>query len=213
MFKKYGIKLPMYYFFENHLFDIWNNVDTHKRLLKSEYTSNPANFDEGVYYMSSFNSVIKKTISIVHDLEKEEFSKYNLIDIGSGKGKVLFIWNKYLNNHKLNNKIIGIEYDLDLSEAANRNLKHKNNIQILNLDIESSPDYIFKEDAVYYLYNPFGEKIIKSFIDKINSSHFIIYNNPIHLDSFLDNNYEIVRDNHDFHPNLDWVILKKKTLI
>ena len=163
--------------------------------------------------MASFNSVIKKTVSIVHALESEEFVKYNLIDIGSGKGKVLFIWNKYLNKHKLQNKIIGIEYDLELSEIASRNLKNKNNIQLLNLDIENTPDYIFEEDAVYYLYNPFGEKIIKFFLDKINSKHFIIYNNPVHLNTFLDNNYEIVKNNYDFHPNLDWVILRKKNLI
>jgi hypothetical protein len=213
MFNKYGIKLPVYYFFENHLFDILNKIDTHKRLLKSEYSSKPINFNEGVYYMASFNSVIKKTVSIIHALESEEFDNYNLIDIGSGKGKVLFIWNKYLNKHKLQNKIIGIEYDLELSEIASRNLKNKNNIQLLNLDIENTPDYIFEEDAVYYLYNPFGEKIIKFFLDKINSKHFIIYNNPVHLNTFLDNNYEIVKNNYDFHPNLDWVILRKKNLI
>ena len=34
MRKKYGIKLPFLYFFENHLFDLLNNVDTHKRVFK-----------------------------------------------------------------------------------------------------------------------------------------------------------------------------------
>ena len=78
---------------------------------------------------------------------------------------------------------------------------------------ECPVEAIFEEDAVYYLYNPFGEKIIKFFLDKINSKHFIIYNNPVHLNTFLDNNYEIVKNNYDVHPNLDWVILRKKNLI
>jgi len=209
MYQKYGIRLPFYYFFENHLFDILNNVDTHKRLQKSEYKSNPTNFDEGVFYMASFNSVVKKTISIVYELEREDFENFNLIDIGSGKGKVLIIWKKFLRKHKLKNKTIGIEYDLELADIARRNLKNKNNIQLLNLDIQNSPDFIYNKDAIYYLYNPFSKKIIDYFIDKINCKHYIIYNNPLHLNSFLDNNYVVLKDSKGFHPNLDWVILKK----
>ena len=32
MYSKYGLKLVLFYFIENHLFDIVNKTDTHKRL-------------------------------------------------------------------------------------------------------------------------------------------------------------------------------------
>lgn len=211
MFKKYGIKLPIYYFIENHFFDIMNKVDTHKRVLKTEYQSSPNNFDDGVFYMASFNSVIKKTIAKIHGFEKENFGEFNLIDIGSGKGKVLFIWRKYLKKQKLKNKITGIEYDQNLCLIAKNNLQHDLDIEILIKDIENTPDYVFKNDAIYYLYNPFGERVLKLFIDKLEGNNYVIYNNPVHLRSFLNNNFEVIIENKGFHPNLDWVILKKKS--
>ena len=210
MFKKYGLKLPINYFFENHFFDIINNVDTHKRVLKSQYQSSPNNFDDGVFYMASFNSVIKTTISKIHSLEKDNFAEFNLIDVGSGKGKVLFIWRKYLKKQKLKNKITGIEYDQNLGLIAKNNLQNDPDIEILIKDIENTPDYIFENDAIYYLYNPFGKRVLRRFIDKIEGNNYVIYNNPVHLSFFLNNNFEVISENIGFHPNLDWVILKKK---
>ena len=70
MYKKYGIKLPIVYFYENHLFDILNKVDTHKRLTKESYAVEPKNFEFGVMYMSSFKSIINKSIKFIYDLDK-----------------------------------------------------------------------------------------------------------------------------------------------
>ena len=41
------------YIFENHLFDLLNNVDTHKKVFKRADNISK-NFDDGVFYMASF---------------------------------------------------------------------------------------------------------------------------------------------------------------
>ncbi len=213
MRKKYGIKLPFLYFYENHLFDLLNNVDTHKRVFKRSDNISK-NFDDGVFYMASFNSVIKKTLKQIYEFEQDEFKNFQLIDIGSGKGKVLIVWKKFLNKRNLNNKLFGIEYDMTLTDIAIKNLKKKKytDIEFYNNDFEDVPEEIFNSESIYYLYNPFGEKTIEIFLKKLSGKNYIIYNNPIHLETFQNNNYEILIENYGFHPNLNWVILKKTNI-
>lgn len=213
MRKKYGIKLPFLYFFENHLFDLINNVDTHKRVFKKSNNTSK-NFYDGVFYMASFNSVIKKTLHQIYELEQNKFKNFQLIDIGSGKGKVLIVWKKFLAKRNLNNKIFGIEYDMMLNNIAIKNLKKKKytDVKVFVNDFEEVPNEIFNSESIYYLYNPFGKKTIEIFLKKLSGRDYIIYNNPIHLETFENNDYEILIESYGFHPNLNWVILKKTNI-
>ena len=86
MYSKYGLKLVLFYFIENHLFDIVNKTDTHKRLLIKDFPQDLKNLNDGIMYMASFKSVINETLSIVKEVEKN-FQSFNLVDIGSGKEK------------------------------------------------------------------------------------------------------------------------------
>ena len=49
MYKSRGLRLPVYYFFENHLFDLLNNTDTNVWLPKIHYSEKPKNFSNGVF--------------------------------------------------------------------------------------------------------------------------------------------------------------------
>ena len=206
MYKKYGIKLPIVYFYENHLFDILNKVDTHKRLTKESYAVKPKNFEFGVMYMSSFKSIINKSIKFIYDLDKD-FEKMDLIDIGCGKGKVILVWKIFLTKNRLSNSIIGVEYDTSLISICKNNIKQKKNIQLINTDVSDLSDKLLSKKNVYYLFNPFDEIIIEKFLEKINKSSYIIYNNPVHIKVFLDFGYSILLEKKGFHPNKDWVIL------
>jgi len=53
MWRARGIRLPLQYFFQNHLFDLINGTDTHFRLEKKDYKGQPEGFESGVLYMSS----------------------------------------------------------------------------------------------------------------------------------------------------------------
>ena len=62
MAKSRGLKLPIKYFLENHLFDIINRTDTHRWLPKEYYKENLNNIDHGVLYMSSWTSILKNQL-------------------------------------------------------------------------------------------------------------------------------------------------------
>ena len=212
MYKKYGVKLVLFYFKENHFFDIINRVDTHKRVLKKDFPKNITNISDGVLYMASFTSVVTKSIKFIYEQE-HDFEHFNLIDIGSGKGKVLLIWKKFLKINKLKNSIYGIEYSKPLSEIAKKNINKKklNDIQILNNDLSEHID-LFNKKNIYYLFNPFGKKTLTKILKMVSCPTYFIYNNPVHLDVFLNFEYEIISESRGFHPNLNWVIFYKKQL-
>ena len=56
--KSMELNYHSYIFLKILLFDLLNNVDTHKRVFKRADNISK-NFDDGVFYMASFNSVIK----------------------------------------------------------------------------------------------------------------------------------------------------------
>jgi SAM-dependent methyltransferase len=105
----------------------------------------------------------------------------NFIDIGSGKGKVCIYAAKYFKFMK----IVGIEFSWPLVEIANRNLANTNykNIEFINAD--ATEWRIPNGNTMVFLFNPFNEITLKSFISS-NIEHFkkneslIIYANAIH---------------------------------
>ena len=210
MWKKYGIKLPLFYFWENQLFDLINKTDTHKRVLKSDYQDSPTSFSDGVMYMVSFKSVVIKTTKYIFNKEYDNFKNYNLIDIGSGKGKVLIIWCKFLSKYKLKNNIFGFEYSKELYEISKKNLsitQNQNKVSLHCIDI-SEGNEVFEKQNIFYLFNPFNENVLNSFLSKINKNSYIVYNNPQHKDFFELKGFTKLAENKGFHPNLDWIIYK-----
>jgi SAM-dependent methyltransferase len=79
-----------------------------------------------------------------------------LVDIGSGKGRVLNFWLKRFPN----NPIIGIELDEAVADRARHRLRRWKNVRIVTGDaVESIPP----EGTIYWMFNPFKESIIRSF--------------------------------------------------
>ena len=116
MYQKHGIRLPVLYFFECHLFDLMHNIDTHRwdpnvNNLRSDYN----------FYMSSCTSIIKETFyKTVKYYPKDR--QINFVDIGCGKGKVLCLWRMLANKHRINFKISGIEIDSRLASICKKNI-------------------------------------------------------------------------------------------
>ena len=207
MYSKYGLKLVLFYFIENHLFDIVNKTDTHKRLLIKDFPQDLKNLNDGIMYMASFKSVINETLSIVKEVEKN-FQSFNLVDIGSGKGKVLILWKKYLSKFKLNNRVYGLEYNSTLCNIAKNNLYQTGikDVEIFNVEITSNNE-LYNKKNIFYLFNPFGKKTLIEFIKLQSYPNYVIYNNPVHLEVLINLKYKIISQKSGFHPNLNWVIL------
>lgn len=209
MLKSRGYKFPLCYFFENHYFDIINKTDTHKRIDKSAYSDIPKNFEHGVLYMSSWTSVIRRTSKII--LKLTETKSTYFVDVGCGKGKVLCVWSQCLPDQQI--YLMGIEYSKDLFNIAKNNLKILaiDNCLLINSDICDVDFGSNNEDVcyVFYLFNPFGSKVMQNFIQKIKLLDcFIIYNNPIHRHLFTQ--FEKVYEEKGWHPNLEFIIYRNK---
>ena len=106
------------------------------------------------------------------DLTNEQLSsipnidKYTFVDLGSGKGKVIF--NALIKNAPYKN-YIGIEGDPYFNNIALNNLESFNvpvtkDVQFLEMNVT---DYVAEEkDCVYYLYSSFNFFIFKKFLEK-----------------------------------------------
>ena len=116
MAKSRGLKLPIKYFLENHLFDIINRTDTHRWLPKEYYKENLNNIDHGVLYMSSWTSILKKSTLIGMQILENVNTCYDVLDVGSGKGKALLVWSKL--KFPKDTLIYGIEYNKDLAKIS-----------------------------------------------------------------------------------------------
>ena len=206
MFKARGIRLPINYFIQNQFFDLWNKTNTHYWLPKNQYKFKPKNFSDGVLYMSSWTSIIKNATYKAIDYLKTNDS-YQLIDIGCGKGKVLCVWEKMF---KWNNvELFGVEYNQELSKICLENLKkiksRRTSVKImdaLELDFDE-----FDNSMIIYLFNPFNQKILEPFLNKLkNKSVVAIYNNPIHDYIFRDNHFILKYKKNGWHPNATYNI-------
>ena len=147
-----------------------------------KYTSSSS-----IPYMSSWTYSINKVFKIVNRLLDNDpvlvslsngFNKrFNFIDVGSGKGKVLIQAKRKL---KRINRIYGLEKDLELLYTAKNNLAITNTETILIhgdaservlTDLIDSPIIVF-------LYNPFKVDILEKFIKNNPEIVMIIYMNP-----------------------------------
>lgn len=103
-------------------------------------------------------------------------SNNTFIDIGCGKGRVCFVAEKV--GYK---KVLGIDLDAELIQNAIDN-GHKINSRVEFINCNAL-DYNFNHrEAVYFLFNPFSESILKQVLIKIkensHSKTLIIYMNP-----------------------------------
>lgn len=208
MYKAAGFRLPISYFLNNHLFDLLQSTDTHTWVQKEQFVDNPANFEHGVLYMSSWTHVIKESLFYLIDNAHVKLSELALIDIGCGKGKVLCVWNKIFKNHP-HIPIVGVDYSQTLLRICATNLAKigASNTQLFNEDATAMNFCFDKRINVFYLYNPFDDTILRQFILNIsNKPCYVIYNNPIHGGTLLESGFRIVTEVTGWHPNATYTI-------
>ncbi|WP_416652556.1 class I SAM-dependent methyltransferase [Candidatus Pseudothioglobus sp. Uisw_086] len=212
MWKKRGIRLPFSYFFQAHLFDLVHRKDTHMWLPKEKYIDSPKNFESGVLYMSSWTNTIKLSTNKAVNLLSLNPKNTAFIDIGCGKGKVLCMWNKMFPKAK---HIIGIDYSPQLIEICEKNLHQtsKLKVELICADVTEIELEFNCEVFLFYLFNPFDSKILNKFLKKIsNKKAVIIYNNPIHKTTIVDNGFNEHFDKESWHPNASFAIFSNINL-
>lgn len=214
MFKKRGIRLPVFYFLNVHLFDLINKTDTQEWLPKHVYNKNLKNLKFGVLYMAAWTSAINWAFNFCRKKLKKDFKNFKFIDIGCGKGKVLITWGINCKKKKLNMNISGFDYYKPLIEVAKNNLKKTGLNNKIKIEKKDVINFKFKnENTIFFLYNPFNLNILKKIIKKLqNKRYLIVYNNPVHLNFFKKNNFNEIGTLKKFHKSQNVSVLTYKIL-
>ena len=117
----------------------------------------------------------------------------SIIDIGCGKGKMLYFFSKFPFKN-----INGLEYENNIAEIARYNLKklNINNSRIFISDAKIFNDY--DEYNYFYMFNPFGGDIFSSCARNIKQSVSrkprkirLIYHNPVYHDILISMGYSV----------------------
>ncbi len=129
----------------------------------------------------------------------------SIIDLGSGKGRVLMVAPHFRFTY-----ITGIDFAKELCEQAIANMKEKETHfpgikwKVINENVENYD--IGDEDSVFFMFNPFTEDVLKSFLEKLdNSCHkfprsiYFLYASPQHQQLLLDNGYAIIYQKQMMH--------------
>jgi SAM-dependent methyltransferase len=148
------------------LFDLKHNVDTASEVELGDLRIDSENVKYGAKYMGSD----PKAITELFGSFKIKHEDFVFVDLGSGKGRVLFV----ASTHPYK-KIIGVEFAEDLHEIAQKNIKNYRSKDQKCKDIESicidaAKFKIPDEPLVFYLFNPFSEKVISEVLKNIEIS-------------------------------------------
>ena len=206
MFKVRGLRLVLEYFFYNQLFDIINKTDTHK--LDDNIHTGTGSSNE--IYMASWSKDIRKATKILIQLLPDKISNYSLIDLGSGKGKVLLTWRRMLPTAT----IIGVEYDKNLANISltNINIMNYSNIDVIVGDAANCSLGAGKK--VVAMYNPFGEEVITSFFERYEADDiFVIYFNPVALDCMKQLEFEVLYSHKTYRGGSSFKIFGRNKIV
>jgi SAM-dependent methyltransferase len=159
----------------------------------SSFQDEASLFQDGFHYYPTPYYVLEEIIGYLRPRPEDIF-----VDFGSGKGRVVF----FMALQRLK-KVIGVEINKELMDAAQENLK---DFKLGNSPIEfilaDASAYTIEDENIFFLFHPFGFKTLKKIIDNIKGSLVsrprlihIIYFNPA---------YRVFLDEQD------WLILKKE---
>jgi SAM-dependent methyltransferase len=121
-----------------------------------------------------------------------DFSPFTFIDLGSGKGRALILAAQLPFR-----RLIGVEFAVELAEAARANISMPAVAKLANSRIEliccDAAAYAFPDDPlIIYLFNPFGAAIVRRIAQNARVSWEsnprpieIVYMNPVHASEFL----------------------------
>lgn len=158
-------------------------ASTAERVPAHELGVESANSSHAVEYAPTPSAVFR---ALVGDLPRP-LERFDFVDFGSGKGRVLMLAARFPFK-----TITGVEFSPELHAVASDNIKDaKLEGRVTSVLGDAAAYEIPAGPCVFYLYNPFGEPVIRSVRDNILASFarsprpmFIIYYNPKYANTF-----------------------------
>jgi SAM-dependent methyltransferase len=189
----------LYNSFEGRYYDYLNGTDTIGVIPISQLDVDAESAAQGTGYQGmnawTFRSILRSM----------RFPKEStFVDIGSGKGKLLFLAAEYGFR-----RIVGIELSRQLYETSLQNLsiyQTRSGRSTAGIEIVQSNvlEYAFTDDEnIFCFFNPFNDVIMKMVLDNIQASlqrrprrAWIIYTSPQHA--------SVIEAHSDFHPQREF---------
>ncbi len=119
------------------------------------------------------------------------------VDVGCGEGRVL----TYLYIRGFRGKMTGIELDPEIAETAKKRTRKCPNIHIHQGNVLDCGEVI-RDATVFYLFNPFDEKVLTDFIKLIEE----VCDHPVYL-YYSNDRYHNVLDRR-----IHWFILRRNVV-
>jgi SAM-dependent methyltransferase len=179
-----------YYFFRSLILrGLWNTGNLFYQDIRQEnefkiHTSSFKNSDsqQFFHYQGAGYLVLSRIFK-----ELKTYTDFSFVDIGSGRGRVIFAAERAGFND-----LTGIELDEELVDSAKENLKiypFKRNESVIRFLNENALTFKYKnEPAIYFLFNPFNEEILKEVLSRIESATsgptVFVYMNPLFRRAF-----------------------------
>jgi SAM-dependent methyltransferase len=113
---------------------------------------------------------VKNAHQALRDLPIDNFADYTFLDMGSGKGRMLFVAAEYPFK-----KVRGVEFSRDLHEMAGINIPRYRHRRQRCTDIQSiqanAAEFAFpNENLVLYIFNPFGPEVMSQMLTNLEQS-------------------------------------------
>ena len=163
--------------------DIEHGIETCGVIRPSDLNACSENWVHGVRYQPTDPTDFHRLLSSV-PLEHDRFV---FIDIGSGKGRVLFLAAAFPFQ-----RIIGVEYSRQLHADAQRNVLRRgmsNRIQPICSDVLEFS--LPPQPLLIYLYHPFDDAVMRPFVKRVENSLretpriiWIFYLNSVHAEAW-----------------------------
>jgi len=159
---------------EGRWFDATRHVDTAGYIALDQLTVMGSS-QSGNDYLAVRPSVARQALA---HLPAPNYEEYTFVDLGSGKGRMLFVAAEYPFR-----KIEGVEFAVQLHREAEQNIvsyRHRRrrcrDIRSVNMD---ATEYKFPDgNLVLYLYNPFGLEVTKKVFANLENA---IAHTPRHV--------------------------------
>jgi SAM-dependent methyltransferase len=212
-----GPAFILLYLKESLAFDLLHGTNTHLRVPKSTPPGVRSEHGEGVLYVASLTSVVRRTLAQTESLlGNAKFREAQFFDLGCGKGKTLLVY-AMLYGRVAKHPATGIEYEPSLCETAWKNIagfKPATNRVDVHCDSALNVEqYVQSGTLVIYLYNPFGGETLRGVLTKISKyPHVLIYVDPVEKQTLAEYGYAIQAFEQGKHHANTWLIAVNKAV-
>ncbi len=150
------------------------------------------NIEGAEIYQGANYFLLEKIFSFLNTIDGTK----NLVDFGSGKGRVMAVAANYNFN-----KITGIDFAKELCDDAKKNIipiQEKFTEKIFNVLHINAADYPIEDVTnVFFFFNPFDEvimlKVVKNILASLKKNEreiYVAYVNPVHKEIFMSAGFE-----------------------